>query len=143
MSTKQLIEESRRWLGIINAHKLNEYKKLEDPVGVSAGNVDTLLTWLENGEAVEARAGFQLMRENPVIVNNGGFKGAELIVAMTGALAALQFGAVAHGLHALQEPLALFIGGDMHHFRADGAAVRFIKRGDDVAQFERRTLRGE
>ncbi|MCM2254546.1 MAG: aminotransferase class III-fold pyridoxal phosphate-dependent enzyme [Vicinamibacteria bacterium] len=27
MSTKQLIEESRRWLGIINAHKLNEYKK--------------------------------------------------------------------------------------------------------------------
>jgi putrescine aminotransferase len=27
MTTKQLVEESRRWLGIINAHRLNEYKK--------------------------------------------------------------------------------------------------------------------
>jgi putrescine aminotransferase len=27
MTTKQLVEESRRWLGIINAHTLNEYKK--------------------------------------------------------------------------------------------------------------------
>ncbi len=27
MTTKQLVEESRRWLGIINAHHLNEYKK--------------------------------------------------------------------------------------------------------------------
>ncbi len=70
--------------------KLAEYKKLEDPVAVSASNVDTILSWLENGEAVEARTGFQLMRENPVIVNGGGFKGAELIVAMTGAHAALE-----------------------------------------------------
>src|SRR6185295_759322 len=27
MSTKKLIEESRRWLSIINAHKLNDYKR--------------------------------------------------------------------------------------------------------------------
>jgi putrescine aminotransferase len=27
MSRKKLVEESRRWLGIINAHKLNEYKR--------------------------------------------------------------------------------------------------------------------
>jgi hypothetical protein len=27
MSRKKLIEESRRWLSIINAHKLNEYKR--------------------------------------------------------------------------------------------------------------------
>lgn len=27
MSRKKVIEESRRWLGIINAHKLNEYKR--------------------------------------------------------------------------------------------------------------------
>jgi putrescine aminotransferase len=27
MTKKKLIEESRRWLGIINAHKLNEYKR--------------------------------------------------------------------------------------------------------------------
>jgi hypothetical protein len=27
MSKKKLIEESKRWLGIINAHKLNEYKR--------------------------------------------------------------------------------------------------------------------
>lgn len=27
MSRKKIIEESRRWLGIINAHKLNEYKR--------------------------------------------------------------------------------------------------------------------
>ena len=27
MSRKKVIEESRRWLGIINAHRLNEYKR--------------------------------------------------------------------------------------------------------------------
>jgi putrescine aminotransferase len=45
LSRKKLIEESRRWLGIINAHKLNDYKRRK----VVADTVDNFRSYYNRG----------------------------------------------------------------------------------------------
>ena len=45
MSRKKIIEESRRWLGIINAHKLNDYKRRK----IIADTIDNFSSYYNRG----------------------------------------------------------------------------------------------